>query len=199
MPDPKFKWSAKRREYVYGNGRAVSADTLAGWVSTAADNAEQRLRTIAERYVEGKINHAEWVLQTKDEIRRGVRGMAQLANGGQLDKQTISAVGNAVKAQYKFFSAFSNAVENGEVPLGKKLIARAGLYGANQYVQFQHASRAGEKASGARRERNVLGAAEHCAGCIRESARGWVSIGKLVPIGNRECRARCRCRLEFSK
>ena len=37
------------------------------------------------------------------------------------------------------------------------------------------------RASGFREERNVLNPAEHCAGCLAEAARGWVTLGSLVP------------------
>lgn len=197
MPDPKFKWSAKRREYIYGNGRAVSADTLNNWISQAADNAEQRMRSIAQRFVDGEINTAEWVIATKDEMRAGVRGMAMLANGGTLDKKQLGAVGAAVRKQYGFFNDFLNAVENGEVAKGPALVARAGLYGANQFVQFQAFQRAREQQAGMTEEKNILGIADHCSGCLTETSRQWVTIGKLVPIGSRDCRARCRCHFEF--
>src|SRR5262245_19724466 len=155
------------------------------------------MRAIAEQYVAGTINHAEFVIQSKAEIRAGGRGMAMLENGGELSKSDLGRIGAAVKQQYRFFDAFANAVENGDVPLGQGLIARAGLYGANQFSQFQAFVRVREKKAGITHERNILGFADHCAGCLAETGRGWVKIGSLVPIGSRDCLARCRCTYEY--
>lgn len=201
MPDPKFKWSPKRREYVYGNGRAVSPETLSGWIATAADNAEQRMRAIAQQYAEGKINHAEWVLQSKDEIRRGVRAMAQLANGGGLDKRQLGMVGAAVKQQFGFLAEFANAVEAGDVLLDQSLVARAGLYGSNHFTVYQNFSLAREKQAGVKFAKRTLSmVAMHCPQCPTYQTPDFVPINKIKPIGTDcQCRARCRCRISYRK
>lgn len=195
MPDPKFKWSAKRRQYIYNNGKPVSAETLNGWVATAADNAEQRMRAIAQKYVDGKINHAEWVIQSKDEIRKGVRGMAQLAAGGTLDKKQVATMANIVKKQYGFFRDFSNGVDNGEILLDGNLVARAGLYGSNHYTVFQNLVLSREKAAGVKMAiRRLSPVREHCPECPGHQRLTPTPINKITPIGvNCSCRARCRC------
>lgn len=46
-------------------------------------------------------------------------------------------------------------------------------------------------------ERNILGIAEHCASCIRETKRGWVPIGTLIPVGLRDCWFGCKCTVGY--
>lgn len=46
-------------------------------------------------------------------------------------------------------------------------------------------------------ERSVLGIADHCDGCLAEAGKGWRPIGTLLPIGGRDCKARCRCHFEY--
>lgn len=46
-------------------------------------------------------------------------------------------------------------------------------------------------------ERNLLGIADHCAGCIIETKRGWVPYGTLIPLGQRDCKAGCRCTIIY--
>lgn len=201
MPDPKFSWSVSRREYVYRNGKAVSAETLDGWIAAAADNAEARMRAIAQRFADGEINFAQWVVETRAEIRVGARGMAHLAYGSQLDPKRLGKLGQLVKRQYEYFNDFAAAVESGDLLPGPGLIARAGLYGANNYPIFQAFVGQREKAAGMKQERNLLGGrGASCASCVSESAKGWVKIGLLIPCGSRTpCRARCRCRIEHRK
>ena len=48
--------------------------------------------------------------------------------------------------------------------------------------------------AGLTEERNVLEpGAEHCQDCLDETARGYVPTGKIMPIGQRACRANCAC------
>jgi hypothetical protein len=194
---PQFKWSEKRREYIYGNSRAVPAETLDGWIAAAAEKAEARMRGIAQRFADGEINYSQWVIDSKNEIRVAARGMAQIAYGGKLTPKQAGRLGAMVKVQYGFFNDFAALVESGQVLPGQGLIGRAGLYGANAYPIYQYFVGDREKAAGAKEERNILGSrGASCSGCIGESARGWVKIGKMIPIGSRQCRARCRCRRE---
>jgi hypothetical protein len=56
-----------------------------------------------------------------------------------------------------------------------------------------------DRAAGYDEERSIRHASDSCEGCIREERRGWVAIGELVPIGDRNCLTRCRCEIERRK
>jgi hypothetical protein len=53
------------------------------------------------------------------------------------------------------------------------------------------------RAAGKTEEENQLHPAEHCQSCLDEAARGWVPIGTLIPIGQRDCLGRCRCTISY--
>ncbi|MDR3582593.1 MAG: hypothetical protein P4L67_04940 [Candidatus Pacebacteria bacterium] len=79
-----------------------------------------------------------------------------------------------------------------------QFIARAESYGACAWGCSQEIARA----TYARnmvfdQERLVLGEAEHCGDCLEDSARGFVPIGSLRSIGDRQCRQNCHCHLTY--
>lgn len=197
MPNDTFTWSKSKRQY-YRNGETVSDDELNGWIHQTVDKAMDRIEQLSRRYVAGEINHAEWVIDFKAEIKKGLRGMAHLANGGELDPRTLGALGAAVREQYKFLDRFASAVENGDVKLGPGLIARSKMYADGFWGQYQNFQRLREEEAGMAYERLVLGAAQHCPECQHDANRGFVKIGTLKPLGSRQCLSRCRCHFEYT-
>lgn len=122
-----------------------------------------------------------------------------VARGGwdQVSQGDYARLGPRLKTQYKYLDNFAGQVSRGEVALDGRFLQRADLYGqAGRGTYWQVNSRVHNEA-GYTEERNVLNEAEHCDGCLAESARGWVSIGELVPIGERDCHANDRCEIEY--
>ena len=65
---------------------------------------------------------------------------------------------------------------------------------------YESIKRDEHKDAGFDEERSVLDeGALHCADCPAEAAKGWVPVGELTPIGERECMTKCRCSIEFRK
>lgn len=192
-----FSWSKSERRY-YRDSEAVSDELLDDWVRTTVDNAAIRIRAFSQDYVDGKINHAEWVIRMRDELKNGIRGVTQLANGGKLTASQIGQMANVVKAQYGYLNAFSLAIENGSVLLGSGLVARAQMYAEGLWAHYQNAVVLRERKAGAKEARLVRGGGkrESCEECIADAAMGWVDADKLAPIGSRKCVSRCRCRIE---
>lgn len=104
-----------------------------------------------------------------------------------------------LRRQLALLDRFAGDLASGTAGSVATALARARLY-------VQHAARQAANAGrrrvavlrGATRERNVLHARESCAGCLVETARGWVPLGELVPVGQREpCRQFCRCSIVY--
>lgn len=193
-----FAWSATTRTY-QKDGEPVDDGDLRGWVAVAVEASRLRVKDISADYVNGKINHAEWVLKMRDEIRVGMRGMAQLALGGAVTRAMLPVLANAVKAQYRFLNSFALAVENGDVKLGTALVVRAQMYAQNFWSAYQGFVRVREQKAGMKYERLTLGSSrESCAECVTDALRGWVKVGTLKAIGSRICISMCRCHLEYA-
>jgi hypothetical protein len=81
-----------------------------------------------------------------------------------------------------------------------QFIARAESYGAAVWGNAQEIARATYAREAIFDQEHLeLGDAEHCQDCLDDSARGFVSIGSLRNIGDRQCRTNCACRMVYRK
>lgn len=192
----KYTWSESRRRYLH-KGRAVPERFVRARFQTAIDSSKEKVAKLTQRLVDGKINLSAWNTAMRDEIRNAHRAAAMLANGGKLTPQEAGRLGAALKRQYKFLDAFTRQIENGDVKLGPRTVARARLYAQAAMTTYQRAAMERERAAGVTLYRLRLSEAEHCAECLADSQKGFVPIGSLAEIGDRECLINCRCRWEF--
>jgi len=100
-----------------------------------------------------------------------------------------------------YLSGLIAAWRAGSVTQGR-LASRSQMYGAAVRPTYYQAVNATAISEGFELERNLLSPVDNCTGagsCTQETGRGFVSIGTLIPIGNRVCLSNCMCRLEFIK
>lgn len=159
----------------------------------------QTMRTLSQSLLDGSLPLASWQSQMMHEIKAGHLVAATLATGGwaQMDQSDFGFTGQRIRTQYVYLRSFAADVASGKQPWNGTIAARAELYA--------HASRQTHRAAVERvalkrdeeLERNVLGIADHCAGCLAATAQGWVPVGTLPPPGTRNCLSRCRCWIEY--
>lgn len=197
---PGFLYSQSRRRYLYaGNGRAVPESRVRDALQSRIDASKQRVGGITEALIDGKIDTADWVVKIRDEIRAGHRAAAMLANGGKLDQSALGRLGAALRRQYDFLAQLASGIDNGEVALNGRLVARSKLYAQAVRTTYENQVRAREQRSrDFTQERRVLNAAaESCATCVSLARLGWQALGVLPALGESECRANCRCRFDY--
>lgn len=195
---PAFTWSTKQGRYQYRNGKAVPRETLGGWVSDAIESSQEEIDAQTRGLVDGVITVAAWLLFMRGVLRAGHRMMAQLAYGPSLSPKQLGRLGAIVKAQYRYLDAFTAAIENGDLPLTAGLATRAVMYAEAFWTTWQNETAAAQGDRGMTEILNVLDEnAEHCDGCLEETARGWIPLGDEVPIGARDCLVRDRCSFEY--
>jgi hypothetical protein len=79
-----------------------------------------------------------------------------------------------------------------------QFIARAESYGAAVWGDAQEVARGTYiRDEVFDQEHLELGESEHCDQCLSDSAKGFVPIGSLGPIGSRLCLNNCHCRLVY--
>lgn len=166
-------------------------------LQAAVDSSKEKIGKLTQRLVDGKINVSAWHEAMKAEIKAAHRAAAMLANGGKLDARAAGRLGAALKAQYKFLGNFARQIENKEIPLGARTVARARLYAQAVMTTYQKAKVARAQAAGVEMYRLVLAPAEHCPECLADSQLDFVPIGSLADIGQRECMSNCRCSWEY--
>lgn len=192
-----FYWDEATRRYYYDDGTVVPAATIKEWLIAYEDAMRERLRELAEDWIDGRIDEAEFITEAKEEIRDGHRLAAVVAFGGlaAMTAANWGKVGALVREQYQYFNDFVNGTNLDEATAAG-LASRAGLYASAIYPTFVASVQYREIDNGATEERSVLNPAEHCDECVEEADRDWVPIGELVPIGDRTCMVNCKCDYE---
>lgn len=157
------------------------------------------LRSLARRLVAGKIDVAQFQQEAEREIETANWDAALLLMGPLAFAlpQLVDKVRGAILRQVTWFRRLLADIASGRQRLDGSLLRRIAMYAGSGHATVEDVGRVVALMGGRREERNVLGIAEHCEGCLRETARGWVSIGALVPIGERDCLTNCRCNYEY--
>jgi hypothetical protein len=100
--------------------------------------------------------------------------------------------------QVQYYNNMVNQVWTGVQKRDGTLVRRTMMYANAAWGALQEATRLQAAGEGYTHEENILGDAEHCGGCVEETAKGRVPIGTLIPIGQRDCLANCRCHFAYS-
>lgn len=163
------------------------------------------LDQLAAALQEGRISLSEWEAQMRDVIRAELTVAMELAKGGR-DNVTPSDwgyVGSQAKEQYDKLSAFARDIQSDPAKWlnGRLLNQRMDLYGQLGYSALEADLGREAQKGGFTEERNRLEQRDegNCDGCLAETARGWVPIGELIPVGERDCYTNDRCEIEYRK
>lgn len=109
---------------------------------------------------------------------------------GDVEEQIASELG--------YLDTFADEVAAGRVPRDGRFVRRAMLYGAAGWGFYMLLRGREARRRGYGEEHNILDpGAEHCQECVGETDRGWQPLGTLIPVGSRQCRSGCRCRMEY--
>jgi hypothetical protein len=182
-------------------GKYISERMVRDYVDNIADLASREMGDLAARYRSGQITFAAWQSESMQVIKSSQIASALAAYGGrdQMNATRWGTVGQQIRIQYQYLRQFGADILSGRQRLNGRLDSRSRLYGQAVRQTYTDIRRRESAANGMLWEKNVLGAAEHCAECVAQAARGWVPIGTLIPPGRRTCRGNCRCSLAHSR
>ncbi|HEY7195529.1 MAG TPA: hypothetical protein VH439_17430 [Gemmatimonadales bacterium] len=158
----------------------------------------RRMTALGDQLRAGEITGAAWALEMRALIKDVHLYSAAAAKGGwdALTPADFGRIGQLVKAQYQYLNRFAGQIADGLVLDGhfrQRVILYAEAGRGTYYTFTQDVMRD----RGMTEEMNVLHPADHCVGCLAETARGWVPLGELVPVGARECLGRCKCTITY--
>lgn len=201
-----YTWDQRSYSYRGANGRFVSAREVRGAIDGALESAQAEMRTLSQSLQAGRISLADWQAGMQRQIKSVHLYSAAAAKGGW-DRMTPADFGRVGRhlaqgpaggeGQYQYLRRFAADIASGKQPLDGRFLARVDLYAQSGRATYHETERREMQVRGFTEERNVLGVADHCPGCLRETGRGWVGIGEIVRIGGRDCRTRCRCALSY--
>lgn len=194
-----FTWEPETGRYRGEGGRFVADARVRDALDQVIQAQADVMRTSTQALIDGRMTIAEWQSESMQAIKvTHLEGLA-LANGGwaQLDNMDFGWVGQRIRQQYQYLTAFAQQIGDGRQTLGPGAVARAEMYAEAARATHREAQRRQAKDRGMQEERNRLSAAENCAGCLSQTSAGWVPIGTLVPCGSRDCLSRCRCAMSY--
>jgi len=157
---------------------------------------------LAQALKDGLISLGEWTSQMRALIVQEQNTAMMLIKGGRefVTFADWGFVGSEVKKQYAFLDGFARDIEaNPEKWLTGRLDNRMNLYRELGYAALERFERREKINDGFTEERRVLGAADHCNGCLAQAGMGWQPIGTLDEIGAEECNQNCKCEFEYRK
>jgi hypothetical protein len=201
MP-PTLGYVHDARSFSYRNaasGRYVSDREVRRALDGALSANADRMRGLADALRERRISLAEWQTQMMREIKNVHLWGAAASRGGwaQMTPADYGRAGQRIREQYAFLRARAEAIATGAQALDGSLNARAAMY-AHAGRATYHATETREmELRGMTEQRSERDAADSCEDCIEAEALGWQPIGTITPIGERICRAHCRCLFVF--
>ena len=194
-----YTYDARAYSYRDGAGRFVSDRQVREALDGALDAHTKTVRALGESLRAGRISVAEWQTGMARAIKNAHLYSAAAARGGwqNMTPADYGRAGQKIRAQYGYLRDFAAQIVDGRQPLDGRFLQCVDLYGQSGRVTYHATERREMEVRGMTEERNVLHPSDHCPGCVDESARGWVPIGSLVPIGSRDCRTRDRCTVAY--
>lgn len=157
------------------------------------------MRQHARDLMEGRINFAEWQLRSLSTIKSLHMATALAANGGKNNTSPgdLAFMGNLVKEQYQYFRNMVAEIRQGKQALDGTLLTRVALYAQAARATHEKVKERAALNAGATQSKSILGLADHCTECVSEARKGWVAIGTLIQIGQRQCRQNCHCSMTY--
>jgi hypothetical protein len=179
-------------------GRLIAERVVRDAVDNVTDLASSRMGQYARDLLDGRLSLADFQARLMQDSKSAHLAAGIAAHGGkaQMSPSDWGRVGQQVRRQYGYLRNFAASVVDGRQPLNGTLVSRAQQYGQAARVTYEAIKAADDKARGMTVERNVLHGRDHCGECPKLTAKGWVPIGSLKPIGSRECRVHDRCSIE---
>ncbi|NIQ08555.1 MAG: hypothetical protein GWO23_02240 [Gammaproteobacteria bacterium] len=185
--------------YLSMQDREIPALTIRSILDRTLANARKDFRALCDSLISGGISLADWQVRMSDQIRALHTASAVLAKGGfgRMSPDDYTRLSEKIEEQIRYLDNFARQIANGQQQLNGTLCRRMQLYIEAGRGTYHDIERRLMEDRGFDEYRNILGAAEHCDGCIGETDKGWVAIGELIPIGERECMNNCQCTYEY--
>jgi len=207
--DSDWYWSQTDRQYIDKNDNKVPWTVIGGLVvalmvgnklSSVTYGGLSTYAQLAEGLKSGVLSVADWKAGMQSLVTMGQQTGILVSNGGVefMTNSDWSYVNSQIEKQFKFLDGFAKDItDNPEKWMNGRLDNRMRLYQESAYSAYQNSLTREAKLAGMDEEIRVLGAADHCPGCLAQASLGWQPIGTLDEIGEEECGNNCRCGKEY--
>lgn len=198
---PNFRYNAAAKRYIGSNGRFVKVERIRGALDAFITGTVEQIEVISTQLLSGEISLAQWQTEMMLHVKNANLAGASLERGGwyNMSQADFGKMGQKIRGEYEYLRTFANQIEAGTQPLDGRLVQRARLYGEQSRVSYYEFASDSAKKDGFAEEKSILTPSESCGECIQEASRGWVPLGDLIPIGERECLSNCNCYMQYRK
>jgi hypothetical protein len=192
---PTF-WDKSKGIYRGAKGKEIPYMDVRNAVHKVADDAKQRLRDLAQQFVDKKIDPPTWYTQSEPIVRKGLIASGQIGAGGraQMTPSLNGSLGSKVRFHLGKWREFSFEVERGELTAAQ-IVSRVEMYADSISGVYEQVRKDAMVAAGFTEAKNVLSDSVHCKEC--PAIVGWIKIENYKPPGTRACLSRCRCGTEY--
>jgi hypothetical protein len=196
---PVYEWDARSGRYRGEGGRYLSRTAARQALDDALLSRQRDIRSLADELRAGAITTDEWLAAMRENIKAVHLYSGAAAKGGwaELEAADFGRIGREIRDQYAYVTRFAGQIADGTQPLDGTLMQRATLYSEAGRATYHRIEREGQRDRGMTEESSLLTPADHCAACVAETQRGWVPIGELIPVGQRDCLSRCKCYVTY--
>lgn len=196
------KWDTKAGRYRYTDTkRFLSREAFLSITRRQIAYSENQLSNLNTKLINREITLRKWQTETAQLLKSLHVRQAILTKGG-VDRMTDAdylRVGRSLRSEYKYLKGFAEDVKAGKLSEAQ-LRARSKLYLENSRGEIHRFEAVAAKEKGYQFMRRFLGRTDrHCADCLSYAALGVQRIGTIpLPTQDCACRARCKCRVEYS-
>lgn len=203
IPDtPGVKWDKKAGQYRYTDTkRFVSREAFLSITRRQISYSEKQIADLNNKLVKGEISLRRWQSDFAQNLKSLHIRQAIVTKGG-VDRMTDAdflRVGRSLKTEYRYLKDFAKDIKAGKLSEAQ-IKARSKLYLENSRGQIHRFEEVAAKKKGYQFMRRFLGRTDrHCTDCLSYAALGIQRIGTIpLPTEDCACRARCKCRVEYS-
>lgn len=198
-PASRYTYDERSGRYRSADGRFVPASAIRAELDAVLAREAKAMQALGEQLRARTISVARFELAMRERIKSMQLASAALGKGGwaQMNSASYGRAGQIIRTQYEYLRGMVQDIAAGRQLRDGTLTRRVMLYAQAARPTYEAIRGLEMAVRGFDEERNVLHPADHCAGCLGETARGWVPIGSLVPIGSRDCMVNDHCTTEF--
>lgn len=197
--NPEFLYDRKVGQYRNKvSGRFIAVEAVQRLRRAHIAKLENTVDDYTAQLLNNKLSLNDWETSVAATLKTATVQAYILGKGGEkrMSQPDYGRLGAHLKSEYRYLRGFSQAIADGSLSPAQ-INARTQLYLNNLWTVYENAQVFAHEDDGFRFYALILGAAEHCPGCIEDSRKGAVKIGSLAPIGTRDCKVNCKCRFAF--
>lgn len=177
-------------------------------VNRFALGVQKDLRNLTAQLLTGSLSSQQWYDESARLLKLSYRATADVARGSSAPEMTNEQRKRDLELLLLLLlllNGAADAINSGEMPLDGRLTAYISSLGTANNGLYENYRTSLAVNLGYREARRLLSPADHChdsadrPGCVELAALGWVSIEKLVRLGNATCRQHCKCIVQYRK